>query len=134
MIFITLFLCHATVNAQFYKKVDPITGHVTLINFSDDSSKNIEKKSETAIVEKKIKIQNDTKRKNVVVQKNDSFPVVTSSEQKSRDIDRRGILSDELENEKKILSSKISNKSDQTDISRVKSNIASLEREILSIK
>lgn len=131
----TIVLCIFSLkaNAQFFEKVDPITGHVTLVNFDNDN-----RADENPVPEKREKKKlldlPSVSKKDTSPPKNRDFPVVTASEQKSRDIDRREILIEELAKEKTLLADRMARNSDNATIARIKSNIASLEREISAIR
>ena len=132
-----LFLCFPfSCGAEIFKRTDPISGHVTFTNISPRDSVSDNKKMED---EKELSMLNiskvvDKKKIVAVSKRNDKFPVVDSKTQKERDIDRRNILLDELNSEKKLLAEKILKKSEPDVINRVKGNIASLERELLSVR
>lgn len=63
----------------------------------------------------------------------ESFPKVSSSEQRSRDQDRRAILTDELQFEMAALQDKTA-ASDQSAVARHQKNIESLKREIAKLQ
>lgn len=120
--------------AQFQKIVDPITGHVTLVSFRS-ASDNAETRTTTRPTESvKIPEKSMEGKKKISQDSRKGFPVVSVAEQKSRDVDRYEILKDELDKEKKILALQLSKKSDQNVLSRIKENIASLEREIKQVQ
>ena len=120
-------------NAQFFEKIDPVTGHVTLVNFDNDNRADENQATEKREKKKSLDLP-IVNKKDSSPPKNRDFPVVTASEQKNRDIDRRGILNEELAKEKNLLVDRTARKADDATIARIKSNIASLEREISAVR
>lgn len=123
-------------SAEIFKRVDPITGHVTFTNISPRDSisdnKNIEIAKDPVI--SAASKPSEAKKVNIVARMDNKFPTVDAKTQKARDVDRKNILLEELNSEKQHLAEKIMKKSEPDAIKRVKANIASLEREILSVK
>lgn len=118
----------STCLAQVYKKIDPVTGHITITNIPPRSIQaSTEQQTPIALpVEKKVV----AKVKNVPA----NFPKLSPEIQKERDSERKRILDDELKSEQAALKNASIQKTDPDTIARHKQNIVALEREIASIK
>jgi len=130
---LVLALVLATLSAighcEVYKRVDPITGHVTFTNFPV-MPKDSPPAEQPAPIVKPLRKESRAASMTVAPTK---FPTVDQSEQKRRDADRLQILKDELAAEQ-IALAKAQQKNDSPALHRHRANVAALEREIVSVK
>lgn len=125
----------ASVQAQIYKRVDPVTGHTTYTSSPPPGTEVAE--SSAPIVAMPTLVQprragGHARSRAVppVLHSPLTYPRISKVEQQRRDDDRRGILMDELKAEAAALGKA----ADPDTIRRHRTNVASLKREIANIK
>ncbi|WP_395398612.1 hypothetical protein ACHMW6_00270 (plasmid) [Pseudoduganella sp. UC29_106] len=115
--------------AEVYRRVDPVTGQVTFTNFP--STPKVSPATDPG--EPLPKVRRDVAKAPGATVAPRNFPKVDPVEQKRRDADRLQILKDELVAEQQALTkAERENNADATQ--RHRTNIASLQREIVAIR
>lgn len=142
ILFIAFFVLCNSAQAQLYERVDKLTGHTTYTNLPppgmEPARSDIPAPARTMRTATKqyvpAKAHNADANAAAEIVAPADFPKISATVQKERDNNRRHILLDELNKEFATLEDAQSKKADADTINRHKTNIASLKREIQTIK
>lgn len=121
-------------HAELYQRVDPVTGHVTITNVPPAGVRQppVSMTSDSVLPGRRPAGKSPAPPAQSRAATN--FPRITAEQQRSRDTDRRQILTAELRVETAALAAAVGRKESADVLRRHKANIASLEREIAATK
>lgn len=126
-------LCHGEV----YRKVDPLTGHVTFTNVAPRSAVDDISKPPVGVMTAPVtaapgpELPRHKPRRSAT---QPSYPTISKETQRERDVDRRAILMSELDSEKKALLIAADMSGEKDTVARHRANIESLKRELALVK
>lgn len=136
LFFISLLVLSASLQAQVFKRVDPITGQVTYTNQPPpgNATEDVSLAEQTAILPKERMTKPEEERgrskPRALTSIPTSFPRIDAAEQKRRDLDRQAILSEELHAEEQALKKLQGRQGSEEVARRHVANIESLRREL----
>lgn len=124
-------------HGEVYRKVDPLTGHVTFTNVAPRSAVDEIPKPPVGVMTAPVtpapgsELPRQKPRRPAIQL---SYPTISKEAQRERDVDRRAILMSELDSEKKALLIAAEVSGEKDTVARHRANIESLKRELASIK